>query len=241
MQFGLIVIGDEILSGRRRDRHFDFFRELLAQRGFSLRWLQILPDDPDLLVQRLKDSMQEGIPVFSCGGIGATPDDFTRECAARAADVPSVRHAGAAELIEARFAADAYPHRIRMADLPQGAALIPNPYNQVPGFSINEHYFMPGFPDMAHPMAKWVLQTYYPEDSPPETEMSLRIYGVSENELMNLMQAMTREYPEFKLFSLPRIGDENFVELGLHGGDGLNAAFEDMKSRLEKLDFRLSL
>ena len=239
MQFGLIVIGDEILSGRRRDRHFDFFRQLLTRHGFSLRWFQILPDDPELLVQRLAGSMQERIPVFSCGGIGATPDDYTRQCAARAAGVPSVRHAGARELIEARFGADAYPHRIRMADLPQGSELIPNPYNQVPGFSINAHYFMPGFPDMAHPMAEWVLRTYYPADIHPQREMSLRVYGTTENELMDLMQSMTREYPEFKLFSLPRIGEEHFVELGLRGGDGLDAGFADMKSRLEKLGLRL--
>jgi molybdopterin-biosynthesis enzyme MoeA-like protein len=239
MQFGLIVIGDEILSGRRKDRHFEFFRQLLTRNGFSLRWLQVLPDDPELLVQRLTGSMQERIPVFSCGGIGATPDDFTRECAARAAGVPSVRHTAAKELIEARFGADAYPHRIRMADLPQGSALIPNPYNQVPGFSINEHYFMPGFPDMAHPMAEWVLKTYYPADIHPQMEMSLRVYDASENELMDLMQSMTREYPAFKLFSLPRIGEEHFVELGLHGGAGLDAAFADMKTRLEKLNLRL--
>ena len=239
MQFGLIVIGDEILSGRRRDRHFDFFRQLLGRHGFSLRWLQILPDDPDLLVQRLAGSMQERIPVFSCGGIGATPDDYTRQCAARAAGVPTMRHAEAKALIEARFGADAYPHRIRMADLPQGAQIIPNPYNQVPGFSINAHYFMPGFPDMAHPMAEWVLETYYPADIHPQREMSLRVYCTSENELMDLMQFITREYPELKLFSLPRIGEERFVELGLRGGDGLEAGFADMKSRLEKLGLRL--
>ena len=239
MQFGLMVIGDEILSGRRRDRHFDFFRQLLARYGFSMRWFQILPDEPELLVQRLALSMQEGMPVFSCGGIGATPDDLTRQCAARAAGVPSVRHIEAQELIEARFGADAYPHRIRMADLPRGSAIIPNPYNQVPGFSINEHYFMPGFPDMAHPMAEWVLETYYPADRHPQAELSLRVYDASESELMDLMQSMTRDYPDFKLFSLPRIGDEHFVELGLHGGDGLDDAFADMKSRLEQLGLRL--
>jgi len=235
MQFGLIVIGDEILSGRRRDRHFDFFRELLTAHGFSLAWVQILPDVPELLVQRLTDSMREGLPVFSCGGIGATPDDYTRQCAAEAAGVSSVRHPEAAALIQNRFGDDAFPHRIRMADLPAGAQIIPNPYNQVPGFSINQHYFMPGFPDMAHPMAEWVLNTYYPDDAHPQKEMSLRVYDVSENELMELMQDMTQEYPAFKLFSLPRIGDEHFVELGLHGRAGLDKAFADMKSRLKKL------
>lgn len=239
MQFGLIVIGDEILSGRRRDRHFDFFRDLLAAHGFSLTWFQILPDVPELLVQRLTESMQEGLPVFSCGGIGATPDDLTRQCAAEAAGVPCVQHAEAATLIRNKFGEGAFPHRIRMADLPEGAQIIPNPYNQVPGFSINEHYFMPGFPDMAHPMAEWVLNTHYPDDTHPQKEKSLRVYDVSENELMHLMQDMTQKYPQFKLFSLPRIGDEHFVELGLHGGAGLDKAFADMKSRLDILGLRL--
>jgi len=87
VNFGLIVIGDEILSGRRRDRHVEFFRGLLAGHGHALHWVQILPDDPALLTGRLRQTMDEGKPVFSCGGIGATPDDHTRRCAAEAAGV----------------------------------------------------------------------------------------------------------------------------------------------------------
>lgn len=236
--FGLIVIGDEILSGRRRDRHFDFFRHLLAGRGLALAWLQILPDDPELLIKRLKETMSEGRPVFSCGGIGATPDDHTRQCAAEAAGVPLQRHAEAKACIEKRFGEDAYPHRVRMADFPRGSALIPNPYNQVPGFSINAHYFVPGFPAMAHPMGEWVLDTYYCEQVVPQQECSVRVYQVSENDLMPLMLELTEQYPELKLFSLPRIGKESFVELGFHGNRNIDQAFEHLKRRLNESGHR---
>jgi molybdopterin-biosynthesis enzyme MoeA-like protein len=232
VKFGLYVIGDEILSGRRRDTHVEWFRRILQDRGHALAWVQILPDSPGLLVDRFRRSMDAGERVFSCGGIGATPDDFTRDCAARAAGLPLLRHAAAAELIESRFPDSAYPHRIRMADLPEGAGLIPNPVNRVPGFSIRQHYFLPGFPDMAHPMGEWVLDQYYPVDRLPERELSLRVHGVSENELMPLLQEMSRDWPDLKLFSLPRMGEESFVELGFHGREGLDEAFAALQEAL---------
>ena len=236
MNFGLVVIGDEILSGRRRDRHVDFFRTLLAEQGHALHWVQILPDDPGLLTDRLRQTMAEGNPVFSCGGIGATPDDHTRQCAAEAAGVPLVRHPGAQRLIEERFGESAWPHRVRMADLPEGSTLVPNPVNQVPGFSILEHHFLPGFPDMAHPMAAWVLEKRYPDAGEPEMELSLRVPGVSENELMALMQDLDGRWPGLKLFSLPRRGEQNFVELGFHGPEEqVEPAFAMLRQRLEAM------
>lgn len=238
MNFGLIVIGDEILSGRRRDRHFDFFRGLLAEHGHALHWVQILPDDPPLLTARLRQTMGEGDPVFSCGGIGATPDDHTRRCAAEAAGVPLVRHQEALALIEARFGEAARPHRVRMADLPEGATLIPNPVNQVPGFSIRDHHFLPGFPDMAHPMARWVLENLYADAAQAEVERSLRVPGVSENELMVLMQELTAAWPALKLFSLPRRGEEHFVELGFRGPPAeVERAFAELQGKLEEAGF----
>jgi len=238
MKFGLYVIGDEILSGRRRDTHVDWFRRILQRGGHSLHWVQVLPDDPEILVRQFRQSMDAGEPAFSCGGIGATPDDHTRECAARAAGLPLVRHAEAAELIEGQFPDSARPHRIRMADLPRGSSLIPNPVNRVPGFSIREHHFLPGFPDMAHPMGEWVLDRYYPADETPEQELSLRTYGVSENELMPLLQQMSRKWPGLKLFSLPRMGKESFVELGFRGGEEVPAAFRELQQELRKRGIR---
>ena len=232
MKFGLIVIGDEILSGRRRDRHQDYFRRLLAERGHALQWVQILPDDPALLTARLRQTMAEGAPVFSCGGIGATPDDHSRRCAAEAAGVPLVRHPQAQALIEARFGEAAHPHRVRMADLPEGAELIPNPVNQVPGFSIRNHFFLPGFPDMAHPMAAWVMEHHFGTGE-GEVERALQVPGVSENDLMPLMEALVARWPTLKFFSLPRRGEAPFVELGFRGPAAeVEAAFEELQQAL---------
>lgn len=239
--FGLIVIGDEILSGKRRDRHFEAFRNMLAERGLSLAWLQVLPDDPVVLTRHLMASMAEELPVFSCGGIGATPDDHTRLCAAAAADVPLIVHPEAVAEIEAQFGPDAYPHRIRMADLPKGSTLIPNPYNRVPGFSINRHYFLPGFPDMAHPMARWVLDSYYRGEVAPEREMALKVFGAPESSLMPLLEELTASWPGLKLYSLPRLGPDGFVELGFRGREELSPAFAALRKGVEALGLRYEL
>jgi len=235
-RFGLIVIGDEILAGKRRDRHFEGIGGMLRSRGFRVAWFRILPDQPDLLVGELARSMAEGIPVFSCGGIGATPDDYTRACAARAAGLPQIRHPGAVAEIEGRFGAEAYPNRIRMADLPEGAELIPNPINRVPGFSIREHHFLPGFPDMAHPMAEWVLEQRYGRHA-PQLQRSVWVYGASENDLMPLMERLTEIYPQQKLFSLPRLGQPRRVELGYRGGDEIDEPFAALLAGLEEGGF----
>jgi molybdopterin-biosynthesis enzyme MoeA-like protein len=233
--FGIIVVGDEILNGKRRDRHFEALSGMLRERGFSVAWLRILPDDPDYLTAEFTRTMEEGRPVFCCGGIGATPDDHTRACAASAAAVPVIAHPGAVAEIEARFGADAYPNRIRMAELPQGSELIPNPYNRIPGFSINRHHFMPGFPDMAHPMAAWVLDNHYREGGQPEQQRAVRVRGVTESQLMDLMQALTEQFPDTKLFSLPRLGAEYQIELGFRARGDLDAPFGALLAGLEEL------
>jgi molybdopterin-biosynthesis enzyme MoeA-like protein len=239
--FGLIVIGDEILAGKRRDRHFKAFRELLGRRGYALSWVQILPDDPDLLIDRFKASMSEGRPVFSCGGIGATPDDHTRQCAAEAAGVPLQRHPGAVAELEARFGEEAYPTRIKMADLPAGAELVPNPYNRIPGFVIHRHYFVPGFPDMAHPMAEWVLDHWYDANVAPLYEQSVMVRGVAESLVVDLMERLVSRYPEHKLFSLPKLGDPPVVELGFRSRTDLTAAMGALCDGLNELDFEFDV
>lgn len=239
--FGIIVVGDEILSGRRRDRHFEGLGSLLRERGFSVAWLRILPDNPDYLAAELGRTMSEARPVFCCGGIGATPDDHTRASAARAAGVALGMHPGAVAEIEARFGADAYPHRIRMAELPLGSDLIPNPYNRVPGFSIRGHYFMPGFPDMAHPMAAWVLDTYFSAGGRPEAQRALQVFGVPESSLMDLMEQLTQQFPDAKLFSLPRLGKEFQIEMGFRGKGDLDAPFNALTAGLGRLGVRYEL
>jgi molybdopterin-biosynthesis enzyme MoeA-like protein len=233
--FGIIVIGDEILNGRRRDRHFEGIGGMLRARGFAVAWLRILPDDHAFLVAELGRTMASGTPVFCCGGIGATPDDHTRAAAAEAAGVALERHPEAVAEIEARFGDEAYPHRIRMAELPRGSTLVPNPYNRIPGFSIANHYFLPGFPDMAHPMVEWVLDHDFSAGATAERQRSIRVLGVTESQLMDLMQSLVEAFPDARLFSLPRLGETFQIELGFRSHGDLEAPMQALIGGLSEL------
>ena len=102
-RFGLIIIGDEILSGKRTDKHLHKVIELLKARGLSLDYAEYVGDDPERITQALKRAFASGDVVFSTGGIGATPDDHTRQCAARALGVALALNAEANVLIEHRM------------------------------------------------------------------------------------------------------------------------------------------
>jgi molybdopterin-biosynthesis enzyme MoeA-like protein len=234
--FGLIVIGDEVLNGERSDKHLPAFKQMLAARGHGLAWYWMLPDDPTVLARQLAASMAAFIggdaPVFCCGGIGATPDDHTRACAAAAAGVKLVRHAEAAALIEGQFGVEAYPNRILMADLPYGCSLVPNPANNIPGFGLRGHWFLPGFPQMAWTMAEWVLDHHYGR-AEPLSEQALEVRGVPESLLIPLMVRLGARYPALKLFSLPHMGDDPHILLGWRGRGDLGAAMDALRAELD--------
>jgi molybdopterin-biosynthesis enzyme MoeA-like protein len=239
--FGLIIIGDELLLGVREDRHFAYFRQMLGHRGQRLHRFWLLPDEETSLVQHLTLSMREELPVFVCGGIGATPDDLTRSCAAVAAGVALEPHPDAVALIEERYGKQAYPTRIQMAELPQGAELIPNPYNRIPGFSINKHYFLPGFPEMAWPMATWVVDQFYPSPDEKLTQQSLRVMETPESRLVGIMETLKQRFPEAKLYSLPTLGENGYIELGVRGRGDITPAFLALQEALQadNIPFRL--
>ena len=233
--FGVLVIGDEILAGRRADRHLAHVIETLGKRGRQVVWSRGVGDDRRRLAHELKLAQQDVVPVFCFGGIGATPDDQTRQAAAEAFGVRLVRHPEAAAMIEKRFGAAAYPARIRLADLPQDCRLIPNAYNQIPGFTLYDHHFLPGFPDMAWPMLDWVLDTYYPLRRPQRVELSLRIFHAVESELIQAMNDLSVRHPDAKLFSLPHMAEVNSVELGFRGmHNPVEAAFADLVTALKQ-------
>jgi molybdopterin-biosynthesis enzyme MoeA-like protein len=134
--------------------------------------------------------------------------------------VPLERHPEAVAAIEAQFGAAAYPHRVLMAEFPAGAAIIPNPVNRVASFSVRDHHFFPGFPQMAWPMLDWVLATRYAMlAGAPSGERSIVVYGAGESQLLPLMNACVARYPELKLFSLPSFLPEGGrrLELGVRG------------------------
>lgn len=107
MHIGAVIIGDEILSGKRQDKHFNQLQIMLAKRGLELSWTLIVGDDPLQLERALRYSMSSEDLVFSFGGIGATPDDRTRQTVAKIANVPLIPHSEAIAEIEARFGEDA--------------------------------------------------------------------------------------------------------------------------------------
>ena len=157
MSFGAFVIGDEILVGKRQDKHMAFLIEALAKRGLRLAWAQYLGDEPERLTAALERSFASSDVVFSFGGIGATPDDHTRQCAAAALNLGLRIHPDAEREIRGRFGAETTPQRLAMGEFPEGAVVIPNPVNRIPGFSLRQHHFVPGFPQMAWPMVEWLL------------------------------------------------------------------------------------
>jgi molybdopterin-biosynthesis enzyme MoeA-like protein len=258
MNIGLIIIGDEILSGKRQDKHLPKVIELLGARGLMLTWARYVGDDRAGITAALRDAFAGGDLVFSCGGIGATPDDHTRQCAAAALGRPLVLQPQARELIVERMrdvaAEQGLPfdpdradnvHRLNMGMFPDGAAIVPNPYNKIPGFSIGDVHFVPGFPVMAWPMIEWVLDQRYShlQGGERQQERSVVVFDSMESTLTPLMEAVEARFPGIKVFSLPSVDHPQHgrhIELGVKGrGDELGAAFAALRQGVLDLAGRL--
>lgn len=259
LRIGLYVVGDEILSGRRTDRHFAHLIATLRDRGLALSWAQFLPDDRAALEQAFRRSLASDDVVFSCGGIGATPDDHTRQAAAAALGADLVLHPGARQEI-ARVAAARGLHDLStpegqrilmMGEFPRGARLIPNPYNRIPGFAVARHYFVPGFPAMAWPMIEWVLDTDYREYfySAPQLERSLLLFATPESAVTPLLQEIEARFAGVRTFSLPSLGDgadgrlaRRHIELGVKGPPEIaNKAYEFLQAQLQARGAQIEL
>jgi molybdopterin-biosynthesis enzyme MoeA-like protein len=219
---GAFVIGDEILVGKRQDKHFPFLIGALAKRGLRLSWAHYLGDDRAHLEATLRTSFAGKAIVFSFGGIGATPDDHTRQAAAAALGLRLVVHPEAEREIRARFGSETTPQRLMMGEFPEGAEVIPNPVNRIPGFSIRDHHFVPGFPQMAQPMVEWVLDTRYRHlfERDRWAEASILVYEAGESQLIPAMEQVEAGFRGIKVFSLPSMGSDGsrrHVELGVRG------------------------
>jgi molybdopterin-biosynthesis enzyme MoeA-like protein len=233
--FGLVIVGDEILSGKRADKHMPKVIELLGARGLRLAWAEYVGDEPDRIAATLKRAFASGDVVFSCGGIGATPDDHTRQSAAKALGVGLALHPQAEALIRERmqdvareqgapYEPDRHDniHRLNMGVFPEGARIIPNPYNKIPGFSVRDVHFVPGFPVMAWPMVEWVLDEQYRHlfNLKPQVEKSVIVFGSMEATLTPLMEQIERDHPLVKVFSLPSVDHPQWgrhIDLGVKG------------------------
>ena len=242
MNFGAIIIGDEIISGKRTDRHFEKIISLLGARGLRLSWAEYLGDDRPRLAACLRRTLASGDVVFSFGGIGNTPDDHTRQAAAEALGVDLVLHPDAEREIRARFGDETNATRLLLGTFPQGVDIIPNPFNRIPGFRVHDHHFLPGFPQMAHPMAEWALDTFYPHlfNRNPMVDKAFLLTGPKayESALLDLMERMVADYPDLRLFSLPSIaedGQRRHLELGVEGAEArVDQALEEIRCEVER-------
>lgn len=240
---GLVIIGDELLQGRRSDKHLEHALTYFTNIGVELMWVYYLGDDFDSLVDHFRIILKRGDVCFSFGGIGATVDDRTRPAISVAQGVKMVRHPEAARLIEHQFGDEAYPNRILMADLPESAELIPNPFNNIPGFSLGTIHCLPGFPEMAWDMLEWVVQNRYDvSGNMLQSYLSLLVHGARESELVPLLERTQKNYPDIRISSLPRFLQENSfqVELGVRGSRNIaNEAACFLQSQLTRMGFSI--
>jgi molybdopterin-biosynthesis enzyme MoeA-like protein len=257
VDIGLIIVGDEILSGKRADKHMPKVIELLGARGLSLAWARYVGDDRPRITAALREAFAGGDLVFCCGGIGATPDDHTRQCAAAACGVDLALHPGAKALITERMretaAEQGLPfepdradnvHRLNMGLFPVGASLIPNPYNKIPGFTLAAVHFVPGFPVMAWPMIEWVLDQRYAHlhGGARSVERSVIVFGAMEASLTPLMERIEAGFPGVKVFSLPSVDHPVYgrhIELGVKAAVDPAAAYAALREGLATSGARL--
>lgn len=205
--FYSVIIGTELLNGRRKDAHFAFLNEQLLKRGWTHKASFVIEDDTKLMenIYNLIKADKNSV-MFSYGGIGATPDDYTRQIAAKVFREGEMEYnEKAQELIINQFGDEAYPHRIEMGNLPINAKLLKNVVNNVAGFYLDDRFFFtPGFPSMSQAMVIEALDKHYSKNDLIKYRKTLTAF-CGENDLISLMKELPSE---IELSSLPKIIDD---------------------------------
>jgi molybdopterin-biosynthesis enzyme MoeA-like protein len=242
MNFYSVIIGTELLNGRRKDAHFSFLNKELLKRGWEQKASFVIKDEPPFMedIFTLVKNDPHGV-MFCFGGIGATPDDYTRQCAANVFTNRKMEvHCEAKKLILNKFGNEAYPHRINMAKLPLNSSLLKNIVTDIPGFYLqNRYFFTPGFPSMAHPMIVEALDKYYPQNKEKYRYFLKAL--CSENDLIDTMKKLPSSV-DFS--SLPQIdGDKRAVIISVASYDQSEARkyFELFTHFLEQNDIKYLL
>lgn len=230
----MLVIGDEILSGRTRDSNMYFLAGELTRHGISLAEVRVVSDDRAAIIAAV-NALRAGYEhVFTSGGIGPTHDDITAEAVAAAFDVPISQRADAMALLAAHYERSGQPFneaRQRMARVPDGAALIDNPISTAPGFTIGNVHVMAGVPNVFEAMVASVLPTL--TGGAPLLSQSLRV-DRGEGEVAGPFGVLAQEFSDLSMGSYP------FVQNGAYGTNlvirGTDAArISDAMTRLAAL------
>jgi len=233
--FYALIIGTEILNGRREDKHFKFLRDRLKKDGFKFAGSFIIDDNPNLIASTISYiSTLPNSVLLSFGGIGSTPDDHTREAASKALrDGELYLHPEFEKIILNRLGKRAYPHPINMAKLPKGAKLLPNPINNMPGFYLDDRFFfMPGFPEMSHPMVDYILENIFKGKGAKEYRYTITAL-CRENEFIDLMKSAPKDV---EVSSLPQLYSDGWKTTISIASTNEKKAKEEFEKYIEYLE-----
>ncbi|KMK65343.1 molybdopterin-binding protein [Puniceibacterium sp. IMCC21224] len=209
----MLVIGDEILSGRTRDANMYHLAGELTHIGINLREVRVISDDADAIVTALNDLRARYDSVVTSGGIGPTHDDITADCIAAAFGVGITVRDDARALLQAHYdrsGKEFNEARQRMARIPDGATLIDNPVSVAPGFTLENVHVMAGVPSVFQAMVASVLPTL--TGGAPLLSQTLRIQR-GEGDIAGPLGALAQEYSDLQMGSYP------FQENGVYGAN----------------------
>jgi molybdenum cofactor synthesis domain-containing protein len=207
----MIVIGDEILSGRTRDSNMHHLAQRLTEHGIRLQEARVVADGADAIIAAVNALRATHDHVFTSGGIGPTHDDITADAVAAAFGVPIGHRADAMALLQAHYDRAGLPFneaRQRMARIPDGAVLIDNPISTAPGFSLGNVHVMAGVPNIFEAMLAGLIPTL--TGGAPLLSQSLRVQR-GEGEIAGPFGALAAEFPDLSMGSYP------FIQNGAHG------------------------
>jgi molybdenum cofactor synthesis domain-containing protein len=218
----MLVIGDEILSGRTRDSNMHFLAGELTKAGIPLGEVRVVSDDHGAIVAAVNALRAGYTYLFTSGGIGPTHDDITADAIAAAFGVAITHRADAMALLGAHYDRAGLPFneaRQRMARIPDGALLIDNPISTAPGFTLGNVHVMAGVPKIFEAMVASVLPTLV--GGPPLLSQSLRLMR-GEGEIAGDFGALAAEYPDLSMGSYPFTQDGTYgTNLVIRGTDGV--------------------
>ena len=231
----LLLVGNELLSGRTRDANLAHLAARLGTRGIRVAEARIVPDVADVVVRAVNELRAAYDVLFTTGGIGPTHDDITADCIARAFGVPIGVHAEARARLERHWAergVEPNEERLRMARIPEGATLVDNDVSAAPGFRIGNVVVMAGVPRIMRSMLEHVLPTL--PEGPLVHATSVLVGGVGEGDLAAPLRALQERFPDVDLGSYPgRVDGRARVELVARGTD--EARLADVRAELVAL------
>ena len=217
----MLVIGDEILSGRTRDANMHYLSGQLTAAGIDLREVRVVSDDPDAIVTAVKALSAGFETVFTSGGIGPTHDDITADCIAAAFNASIDVRDDARALLQAHYdhqGVELNEARLRMARIPVGAVLIDNPVSIAPGFTLGNVHVMAGVPAVFQAMVATVLPTL--TGGAPLISKTYRI-ELGEGDIAGPLGTLAKDYPDLSIGSYPYQKDGRYgANIVIRGTDG---------------------